>query len=200
MTMPGFNYDFDATQYEPQQGGGGHPEGKFPFVISNTEIVPIKDDPDGRPRFVVEFETPSGKIKNGYNLWSSNQQAVDISHKQLSALSYATGIFRLTMRDAGAALRGARGMIEVGKQRTGDYVEVKKVFDVNGNEPGKAPAPAQQQQPQPQTTAMQPAPQAPTTAWGAPAAQQPQPAQPAPAASPWVQQAPSTAAPPWANK
>ena len=193
-----FNYTFDATQHAPEQGSGGHPEGKFPATVISTALVPIKDDADGRPRFVVEFETSSGKIKNGYNLWSANQQASDISHKQLSALSHATGVFKLDMMNEGAALRGARCMIEVGKQKNSDYVEVKRVYDVNGNEPGKTMQPAQTQSAPAPAWGNQPAqPQAQPAAgpsWGAPQpAQQPAPATAAP---PWSQ-GPATAAPPW---
>lgn len=175
--MTGFNYTFDASQYAPEQGGQAHPIGKFPAFISNTAIQPTKDNDGGM--FVVEFTTEAGKISNRYNLWNQSQKAVDIAHKQLSALCHSVGVFRVDMQNEGAALRNARLMIEVGKQKDSEYTEVKRVFDPNGNEPGKAGAPA-------------PAPSAaPNPGFGAPAAApagnwggQPA-AAPAPAANAW---------------
>lgn len=137
--MTGFNYTFDATQFAPDQGGPAHPVGKFRALISNTEVKPTKDGTGGM--FVVEFTTEAGKISNRYNLWNNSQDAVRIAHGQLSALCHATGIHRVDMSNEGAALRNAQLMIEVGKQRGDEtYTEVKRVYDVNGNEPGKAGA------------------------------------------------------------
>lgn len=170
--MVGMNYSFDARQFEPVQGiGTSHPVGKFPATISHTENVETKDKTGGM--FVVTFTTPAGSILFRYNLWNKEPKAVEIAHKQLSALCHATGIFQLGFQDEGAALRNARLMIEVGYQKGEDpatnsdakgYTEVKKVFDANGNEPGKAPAAA----PQPQAAG-----------WAAPTqqAQQPMPQQ-----------------------
>lgn len=194
--MP-FNYQFDATSIPPVQGGGGHPPGVFQAYVSNTEIKPTKDGQGGI--FSVEFTTEQGKITNNYNLWNNSQKAVEIAHKELSALSHATGVFKLDMNNDGAALRGAKLKIEVAKQANNDYMEVKKVLDPNGNEPGK---PAQQPQ-QPGNT-----PPNNTAGWGAQQTQTP-PAQPAgwqpqqpgntPPAAPWGQQADTKQAP-WGNR
>ena len=204
-----FSGSFDAAQFAPNQGGQAHPVGKFPFTISHTECVQTKDQQGGM--FVVTLTSPSGEIKNRYNIWNSNAKAVEIAHGQLSALCHATGVFKLDWQNEGSALRGARGMMEIGYQKgeeptaekpAGGYVEVKKIFDINGNEPGKGPAPAAQPMaPQqsngqaPGWTQPQPAPmqQQPNGGWQPPA--QPQ----APQQPTWTQgTAPS--APPWANK
>ncbi len=149
--MP-MDYAFDARQFEPVQSvGTSHPPGKYPFTISNTSIEPTKDNTGGM--FVVAFTTPQGMISKRYNLWNNSPKAVEIAHKELSALCHATGVFQLTFKDDGAALRNAQGMIEVDWQKGneptaekphGGYTEVKKVLDRNGNEPGKAPAAAPQ--------------------------------------------------------
>lgn len=210
----GFQGSFDASQFQPNQGGQAHPVGKFPFTISHTECVQTKDQQGGM--FVVTLTSPSGEIKNRYNLWNSNAKAVEIAHGQLSALCHATGVFKLDWQNEGAALRGARGMMEICYQKgeeptaekpAGGYVEVKKVFDVNGNEPGKGPAPAaqplqqapQQQvnpwpnQPNGQSPQQAPMQQQPNGGWQPPA-QAPAAQQPA-----WTQGA-APPAPPWANK
>lgn len=164
---------FDATNIPPSQGGGAHPIGIFDATISGTMAAATKDKSGGM--FVVEFTTPVGRIDNRYNLWNQSLQAVEIASKQLSALCHATGVFRINfpknpdgspnMPMAGAELRNARCKIEVAEQldkerKPTGYVEVKRVLDTNGNEPGRAPA--SQPQPQAQQSGTSPGP-----AWGA---------------------------------
>lgn len=168
--MPPMNGSFDATQHTPNQIAAAHPPGIYDASISATSITETKDKTGGM--FVVEFSTNAGRISNRYNLWNQSEKARDIAQGQLSALCYATGIFRLDWQNEGAALRGARCKIEVGPQAQDDkYSEIKRVLDAQGNEPGKGPsnsnaqgsqgspsaqawgvggsAPAQGQQPQP---------------------------------------------------
>lgn len=227
----GMQGSFDASQFKPLNGFDKHPVGKFPFTISNTEIKGTKDGSGGM--FVVEFTTSAGRMTNNYNIWNNSPKAVEIAHGQLSALCHATGVFRIEWANDGAALRNARGMIEVGFQRgeeptaekpEGGYVEVKKVFDANGNEPGRAPSnvqpqgvqppgtspsPLQQQpggtwggaQPQPQQQPTGVAPNAGGSGWSGASAAPQQNQQPQGGAAPgqaW-QQGPGTAAPPWAK-
>lgn len=211
--MP-YNGSFDANQHQPKQGIGSHPIGKFPATISGTSCEPTKDQSGGM--FIVEFTTPAGQIMTRYNLWNQSPKAVEIAHGQLSALCHATGIFKLDFNNDGAALRNARCMIEVSYQKgeeptaekpQGGYVEVKKVYDAAGNEPGKAPVGA----PQPQGAPMQ---QQPNGGWAAPQqpAQPQQPANPAPGGwapqqgpapqantNPGWQQNASPSNPPWAT-
>lgn len=191
--MP-FNAVFDANQFEPRQIGGGHPVGsKFDFEITHTEVKPTKDGSGGL--FVVTFTTPAGQIDFRYNLFNQSAKAVEIAHGQFSALCRAVGRYQVDFNNDGAVLRGARGKLDVGYQKgeeptaekpEGGYVEVKRVYDAAGNEPGKAPAqPQTQAQPQQasQPQASQPMTQQPGGGWGnaAPAgngnaaASQPQP-------------------------
>lgn len=166
---------FDATGIAPEQGAGGHPEGTFPFRISNAEAAPTKNNTG--TMLVVTFETPSGSIKNYYNLWINSPAAVTIAKKEMSALCHAIGVFQLPNIPGYGLVsqNGApQGQIIVGKQNPADpnntYVEVKKVLDINGNEPGKAPkaaAPAQQAAPVQQPPAQQP------QQWGTPPAAAP---------------------------
>lgn len=152
---------FDATTVTPRQGGGAHPVGnKFPFRITNTEIVETKDKKGGM--FSVEFTSEVGSITHRYNLWNESEAARRIANEQLSALCYATGIFKVDFKNDGAALRNGRGLMDIGFQKghepsaekpEGGYVELKKVYDAAGNEPGKAPVTQPQPQPQPQQQA-----------------------------------------------
>ena len=211
---------FDATQVEPNQGGKAHPVGKYPAIIGNTKVVPNKENTGGM--FRVTFNTQAGSIDLNYNLWNSSEAAVRISKGQLSALCHATGVFGLNFAGGseGAELRNKQCMIEVqpqmedGKPHPKGYVEVSRVYDIQGNEPGRAATASPQagaawggsQQPaQNPAPAPSPAPQQ----WGG---QQPQPgpAAPAPAPAPapqgnagWSQgptQGQATPTPPWGNR
>lgn len=205
---------FNAQQYEPVQGGSKHPIGMFPFAIKNTQIVSAENEKSGM--FRVTLESPQGTIDKNYSLWfPDNPTVAEIAHKQLSALCHAVGVFQVSMANQGRELVGARGTMEVGWQKdqepgstkggpNGGYVEVKKVFDAAGNEPGKAPA--QNNQPQQQAGWGGQAPQntqSPPPQQQAPMQQQPgggwaQPQQQAPGWAPAAQgQAP---APSWATQ
>lgn len=189
---------FDASKVTPSQGVGGHPPGMFGFQITNTYAK--ENNSKTGAMLVVEMTSDVGRIENRYNIWNQSTQAVEIAQKELSALCHATGIFRVTfprlpdnsydMANAARELRGGRGKMEVAPQVGKDgqpngYMEVKKVFDVNGNEPGKQGSAPQPQQPtgqpggwsngptqQPQPQANPPAQQ--PQGWGAPQQQQPQ--------------------------
>lgn len=160
--------DFDARQVAPQQGGTAHPVGMFEFTITNTYLKETKNG-DGL-MLIVEMTSPVGVIENRYNILNPNKQAEEISNKQLSALCHAVNIFKASYPKnpdgspifdmAARELRGGRGRMEVapqmrkndkGEMAASGYVEVKKVFDSQGNEPGKpgsaAPQPMQQAQP-----------------------------------------------------
>jgi hypothetical protein len=152
---------FNANQYEPNQGMSGHPPAlKIPFTITNTAIVENKSKDGGF--FQVELTSPLGTQIQRYNIWNKEPKAVEIAHGQLSALCRATNIYQIDWQNEGAALRGGKGLMDVGYQKgeepseakpQGGYTELKKVYDLAGNEPGKgntAPAQPQPNGPTPQ--------------------------------------------------
>lgn len=147
--MGGYDYSFDASQHTPEQYGSAHPAGRFEATISDTDVAPANSGNGGN--FVVEFTTNAGSIKKYYTLWHNNPETAKKAHNQLSALSHATGIIRIDMRNGGAALRGGKCVIDVGPQANNpDYMEIKKIYDPNGNLPGKGGNAAQPGQGQPQ--------------------------------------------------
>ncbi len=206
-------FTFDANQHEPQQAGSKHPAGnKFPFTITNTEVKDTKAG-DGQKLFEVTFTSPAGSIRFNYNLWNTSEQARKIAVGQLSALCHATGIFKVNFPNdsnvgpAGNELRGGKGLMDVNFQSghepsaekpEGGYVEIKKIYDVNGNEPGnKAPA-----QVSSGFTGQQAKPAEVQSGWGGQpnAAPAPSPANQAPPANAGGWQpgnAPSAERPPW---
>jgi len=172
MQMQG---SFNAQQYEPNQGGGGgHPPAqKVQFTVTSTAIQENKNKDGGM--FVVELTSAMGSVIQRYNIWNQSPKAVEIAHGQLSALCRATGRSQIDWSNEGAALKGGQGLMDVGYQKGEEpdpafpdrkgYTELKKVYDLGGNEPGKAPAQPQTTQ-QPQTVQQQPMTQQPGGQWG----------------------------------
>ena len=197
---------FNAQQYDPTQGGGSLPVGRHPVIIESSEVKANKANDGGYLQLNLKLiDGPQMGTTGAYrlNLYHSNPQTAEIAHRQLSAICHVIGVFNV--QDS-QQLHNIPFIIEVGLQKGEEaaqkgYTEVKKVFDINGNEPGKAGqgAPAAQPQQQPaaqggfgqQQPAQQPAaqPQGNAPAWGdgQPAQQQPQGA-PAGNAPAWGQQ------------
>ena len=157
---------FDANQIDPTQSAGGQlPIGKHLVVVESSEVKATKDNSGGYIQLNLKItEGPSAGTTGAYrlNIYNSNQQAVEIAQKQLSAVCHVTGVF--SVQDS-SQLHNIPFMVEVGPQKNKpEYTEVKKVFDAAGNEPGKAPAaPAQ-----PTAPATQGAPAGAQGAWGVP--------------------------------
>lgn len=208
--------DFDARSVAPQQAGDKHPVGMFDFQVTNTYLKPSKDNQ--HLMLLVEFSSPAGRIERNYIVDGASAQAIEIANKQISALCHAVNIFRLTypkhpdgapiFDQAARELRGGRGRMEVAFQKgneptaensAGGYVEVRKVFDVQGNEPGKQGAAPQVQQPAQPAQQQPPMTQQPNGGgWGsgstASSVQQAQPQQ----TGGWQPGgAPAQASPPW---
>ena len=193
---------FNAQQYDPTQGGGSLPVGRHPVINESSEVKANKANDGGYLQLNLKLiDGPQTGTTGAYrlNLYHSNPQTAEIAHRQLSAICHVIGVFNV--QDS-QQLHNIPFIVEVGLQKGEEaaqkgYTEVKKVFDINGNEPGKAGqgAPAAQPQQQPaaqggfgqQQPAAQPQGNAPAWGGGQPAQQQPQGA-PAGNAPAWGQQ------------
>ena len=184
---------FNAQQYDPTQGSGSLPVGRHPVIIESSEVKANKANDGGYLQLNLKLiDGPQTGTTGAYrlNLYHSNPQTAEIAHRQLSAICHCVGVFNV--QDS-SQLHNIPFIIEVGLQKGEEaaqkgYTEVKKVFDINGNEPGKAGqgAPAAQPQQQPaqgggawggqpaQQPAAQPQGDAPAWGGGQPAQQQPQ--------------------------
>jgi hypothetical protein len=158
---------FNANNFDPTQGVGGLPIGKHPVIIQSSEVKATKANDGGFLQLdVLILDGPQKGSVGAWriNLYNASQQAVDIANRQMSALSHVTGVF--IVQDT-VQLHNIPFVIEVGPQKNDpQYTEVKKIYDINGNEPGKAPAGGGAAQPQGQG------------GFGAPAGQQQQQQQP----------------------
>ncbi len=140
---------FNAQNYDPTQGVGGLPIGRHPVVIQSSEVKANSKNDGGYLQLDLKvIDGPQSGTVGAYrlNLYHSNQQTVEIAHRQLSAICHVVNVFNV--QDSGQ-LHNIPFIVEVGPQKNDpQYTEVKKVFDINGNEPGKAgqgQAPAQTQ-------------------------------------------------------
>lgn len=90
--MAGLN--FDATQVAPNQPFEVLPAGKYKVHVTDSDMKPTKD---GAGQYLwLEMEILDGeyqgrKIWDRLNLVNSNQQAVEIAQRSLSALCHAVG-------------------------------------------------------------------------------------------------------------
>lgn len=183
-------WSFNANQYKPNQGFGVHPPAsKVGFTITKTEIKETKDKTGDY--LAVEFTSPMGMITQNYNINNASAKAMEIAYGQLSALCRAVNIYQLDGNNECAALRGGKGLMDVGYQKGEEpdpafpdrkgYTELKRVYDLAGNDPSKPAAAAQTTgfvQPAQPSQPSQPLTQQPGGSWGQqPTAQPNQPAQ-----------------------
>lgn len=141
---------FNSQQHQPQYGGGGGlPVGRYKGVIvasaqenveKNGQIVGGYLALDLTP---IEGPLAGTKQTDRLNLHHVNPKTVEIANKQMSAYCHVTGVY--TFKDT-AQLHNIPFWFEVGWQKgqepsaekpNGGYTEVKALWDINGNEPGK---------------------------------------------------------------
>lgn len=191
-------YAFNAQAYQPQYGaGGGLPAGpngepqKYKVIISDSTQESTANGQGGFLKLALKCIEGPFKDQVTYdrlNLHNQNPKTVEIANKQLSAYCHVTGQFMLQDTQQ---LHNIPIIIEVGLQKPPNpegYTEIKRLFDINGNEAGKAGSGPQVHAPAPQPpqgqppaggVAQQALPAAPVAqpAWGgAPPAPAPQPA------------------------
>lgn len=133
-------YAFNSQGIDPNYGGpGGLPVGKHPVTITKTEAKPTRDNQGGYIQFTLTaFDGPNKGMStfDNLNLHNKSQQAVEIANKQLAAYCAVTGVFHFQDTDE---LMNKPFVIEIAQQRDNpQYTEVVALFDMNGNEPGKA--------------------------------------------------------------
>lgn len=147
---------FNPMEYDPTQGGAAWPLGKHPVVIESAEVKATKDNNSGYLQLNLKVvDGPNAGHVGAYrlNLYNQSQEAAQIAHRQLSAICHVTQTFQLG--PDGTQLQylfNKPFVIEVGMQKGQEaqekgYTEIKRVYDMAGNEPGKSGS-AQQQPPQ----------------------------------------------------
>lgn len=141
-------YSFDSSHFPPAYSGSSQlPVGKHPVRIVSATPKPNKDNTGGYIEVVLEaIDGPAkgGKQTDRLNVYHTNPLTVEIANKQLSAYCHVTGVYRFN--DTDELTRGQPFIAEIGPQKSDpQFNEVKSLFDINGNEPGKAGAGGQPQ-------------------------------------------------------
>jgi hypothetical protein len=137
---------FNPMEHDPSQGGASWPLGKHPVIIEGAEVKATKDNANGRLVFklrVIDGPNAGHTGDYGLNLYHQSADASRIAHQQLSAICHVVQVFQLG--PDGTQLQylfNKPFVIEVGLQKGEEaaqkgYTEVKRVYDINGNEPGK---------------------------------------------------------------
>lgn len=185
---------FNPMDHDPTAVGlGGLPVGKHPVVIKAAELKSTQDNTGGFVEFTLEaIDGPAKGSQAAYrlNLYNKSEKAVKIAHSQLSALCHVTRQFQLGADGRQlSVLFNIPFVVEVKLQKGEEaaekgYTEIAKVYDMGGQEPGKAAQQPQQAQQQPvQQTQPQ---QGQQGGWGQ---QQPAQQQPAQQGGGWQQPA-----------
>lgn len=150
------NAPFNASSVDPTGPSGqlpiSGPEG-LPVVISSSEMKAAKTDGNYFLELtltVIEGAESGAEGTMRLNLINSNENAVRIAQRELSALGRVTGVWEIATSEQlhGIPFR----VVTVAKSYTGndgkEYQgsEVKKILDIDGNPPktdgSSAPAPA----------------------------------------------------------
>src|SRR5690606_4009610 len=90
---------FDATKVDPTQGVGQLPVGKHPVKIVDSEIKAAKTEGAGFLQLdLIVLDGPRKGAMGAYrlNLYNSNEKAVEIAYKQLSAVCHVCGVLQVT--------------------------------------------------------------------------------------------------------
>lgn len=138
-------YSFSTAQHTPQYGGSsGLPAGKYKGVIVNTSLENVEKAGQIVGGYLLLELTPiegplqGQKQADRLNLNHVNPKTVEIANKQLSAYCHVLNVHN--MQDT-AQLHNIPFWFEVGPQKNDpQYTEIKGLWDINGNEPGKAGA------------------------------------------------------------
>lgn len=137
---------FNPLDHDPSQGTPNWPLGKHPVIIKGSEVAGTKDGANGMLVFdLLIIDGPEKGFVGKYrlNLYHTNEDAVRIAHKQLSAICHVVQTFQLGPDGTQLQyLYEKPFVIEVGLQKGEEaaqkgYTEIKRVFDMDGNEPGK---------------------------------------------------------------
>lgn len=138
-------YSFNSQQHTPQYGGAsGLPAGKYKGVVVNSYTDNVEKNGVVTGGYLAFELTPiegplSGtKHVDRINLHNTNPKVVEIANKQLSAYCHVLGKFQFNDT---AELHNIPFIFEIGLQKEPNpngYTEVKAIFDINGNAPGKA--------------------------------------------------------------
>lgn len=139
--------NLDLRTIPPQTNLEPVPESWYKVVIRKSNFKPTKDGANGMLEF--QMEIIEGQYTGRFLFWNlnlfhqSSQQAVEIAHKQLSAIGHVIGQY--TVQDQAVAdnvLPNFHNVpffvhVVISQGNNGPINNIRGVKDINGNEPGK---------------------------------------------------------------
>jgi hypothetical protein len=137
--------NFNATQVAPNTALEAVPSGNYIVMITASTKKPTQKG-DGAyielEQTIQAGEFKGRKVYDRLNIENPNQTAVQIAYSTLSAICHVTGRLNITQTEQ---LHGVPFMAVVVKKPRNDQPdvqtnEIRGYKDVNGNDPGKAPA------------------------------------------------------------
>lgn len=139
-------FAFNSTGIDASYGGGGGlPAGKHPVTITASSLKPTQDNTGGYIELTLTaIDGPHKGMAaiDRLNMHNKNPKAVEIANKQLAAYCAVTGTPAFNDTNE---LHNKPFVVEMRPQKDNpQYTEVGALFDMNGNEPGKAGAGPQQ--------------------------------------------------------
>lgn len=137
--------NFNAAQVAPQTAMEPVPSGNYIVMITNSAKKPTSKGDGAYYEFEMTIqagEFKGRKVFDRLNIENPNQQAVQIAYSTLSAMCYVTGRMQITQTEQLHGVPFTAVVIKKPRNDQPDVMtnEVKGYKDVNGNDPGKAPA------------------------------------------------------------
>lgn len=163
-------FQFNARQHNPDQTPDPVPEGRYKVIIEKTNLKETKNKDgamiDVRLK-IIEGQYANRTLQTNLNVFNKNPQAVEIAHKELSAICHCVGVFDIVGQDGAQdnylpMLHNIPLSCDVTVEDS--YNRIKKWRDANGNLPGQQGAPSAA----PQQSAPPAAPPPAQQGWGAP--------------------------------
>lgn len=128
---------FNPRNIDPTQGGGQLPIGRHLVEITGSDVKATKNNDGGYLQLnLVVYEGSDAGSSGAWrlNLYNDNEVVRQVSERQLSAICHVTGVQDLG--NDSTSLHRRRMMVEVGVQKNNNqYTEIKRCFDIYGNEP-----------------------------------------------------------------
>lgn len=137
---------FNPMDYDPTQGTPQLPMGKHPVIIESAEVKANNANTGGYLSLNLRIIDGPCKGQQGVyrlSIYAATKEGCDAGFRKLSAICHVTQTFQLGQDGQQVQfLFNKPFVIDVGLQKGEEaeakgYTEVKRVFDMNGNEPGK---------------------------------------------------------------
>ena len=129
-------FSFDALKHDPIGTTVKFPEGTYTFEIVKAELKPVKDNPNSG-YLELTYRCMEGPMEGNtqahrFNLYHEKADVSQIARRQLSSVCHVIG--QPVINDTDDYVGGRLKALVGPQERDTKYSDVKKVFDLDGNE------------------------------------------------------------------